>query len=438
MKKKYLILIVIFSFFNCSKDDLDTQKVIVNSLTPINTFIGDTLTLTGQNLLTLKMITLFNKEINTNYNFNKVTHFISKTATEIKFIVPELYHENVTVTTTGDNPEIEIQLFGFIPYSKQHNSSIFRKAEVRQLVSDDLVILESETYFLERFKLTNNLTDYNPLPLRNANDSFFYYTSEHSGWIVARGIKYKSYDVYSFTDDINNRKFEYRILGEDINGERIAYMEFVSPDLAYMMNGIGEMYQILNGQIISFYDIYPELNNSPYMSDNYSKYAVSFQVLEDNSILISPWYQNYILRFSDANVTTINFESIVSNSYENSVSEPTFFGNTGAFYSNNKIFKSTDYGLTWNDHPIDVTMGMYDGIQFLGGSQFLFHDGSYSNDPSIRHKYISTDNGVSWKLIFSSYDFIRDLEISDQYGIANSGPFGSYGLVKFRKFPIGF
>ncbi|PCH78554.1 MAG: hypothetical protein COB98_00305 [Flavobacteriaceae bacterium] len=437
MKKKYLILIVIISFFNCSKEDLSTQKVTVNSITPINTFIGDTLTLTGQNLASLNKVTLINKEINTSYNYKIVRKFISKTATEIKFIVPELYHEKVTITITDDSPKLEIELFGFIPYAKQHNGSIYRHAVLRQLISDDVVYLESDTYHIERFKLTNNLTDYNSLPSKTANDASYYYTSENSGWIIARGTAYNSYNVYSFTGDINNRTLAYTILSKDI-GKRISHMEFVSKDLAYIMNGEGEMFQVLNGQITSFSDLYPSLSNTPYMTNDYSDYAYKFQVLEDKSVIISPWYQNYILRFNDTTFDAIYFESSVSNYYEDSVSKPIFFGNTGAFYSNKKIFKSNDYGLTWKEYNVDVPMDKYDGIQFLGGSQFLLHDGSYANDPSIRHKYLSTDNGANWKLIYSSYGFIRGLKISDQYGVANTGPNGAYGLIKFRKFPNNF
>lgn len=434
MKKNYLILIVLVSFINCSKEDSSTPKATVNTITPINTFIGDTLTLVGQNFTNLNRISLVNEETNAEKNSQIVTNFISKTETEIKFIVPELYHQNVTVYTTGDNPGIEINLFGFIPYSYPNNGSIYRNAEVRQLLNDDIVFLESDTYFIERFKLTNNLTDYNPLPLRKENDYSYYYTSEDSGWILAQGVDVR-YNVYSFIDNINNRNLEYSILNEDINGERISQIEYVSNNLAYIMNGRGEMFQVLNGQITSFYDLYPGLNNTPYMSNDYRTYTSTFQVLEDNSIIISPWYQNYILRFSDTNFNVIYFESNPTHYYENNISEPMFFGNIGAFYSNKKIFKSNDYGITWNEYDVDITMDEYDGIQFLGGSQFLFHDGSYRNDASKRHKYISTDNGATWKLIFSSYDLVRDLEISDQYGIANSR---QYGLFKFRKFPNGF
>lgn len=430
MKNKYFILIVLISFFSCSKEESST-KATVNTITPINTFIGDTLTLVGHNLTNLTRISLVNEEIDA---AQLVTKFVSKTDTEIKFIVPELYHENVTVYTTADNPGIEIELFGFIPYSYPNNGSIYRHAEVRQLLSNDIAFLESETFYTERFKLTNNLTDYNPLPSRKERDYSYNYTSEDSGWILTRGDTV-NYSVYSFTNNIHNRSFEYNISDEDINYESISHIEYVSDNLFYIMTQKGEMYQVLNGKATNFYDIYPGLNNTPYMSDDYKTYTYSFQVLEDNSIIISPWHQNYIIRFTDTSFDVLYFEGMPSTLHESGLSKPIFFGNTGAFYSNQKIFKTNDYGLTWKEYNVDFPMEKYDGIQFLGGSQFILHDGSYRNDFAKRHKYISNDNGASWKLIFISHNVVRDLEISDQYGTAHSD---QHGLFKFRKFPNGF
>ena len=432
MKMKYLILIVLVSLFSCSKDDTSSTKASVNKITPANTFIGDTVTLTGTNLNNLTRISLVNEEpAEKSSQVLNDNDFLSKTDTEIKFIVPEMYHENVTVYTTTDSPGIQINLYGFIPYSYINNGSIYRYAEVKQLLSDDIALLESNQFFIERFKMTNNLTDYNPLPSRNTNDHNYYYTSEDSGYILAEGANVW-YNIYSFEDHINNRSLEYGITYEDLNGKEISHIEYVSNSSAYVMNRIGEMFRVSDGQITSFSDLYPALENTPYMTDDYMKYTYSFQVLEDNSIIISPWYQNYILRFNATDVEVIYFDDSPSQSHEHGRNEPVFFGNTGAFYSNQKIFKSNDYGLTWNEYDVDVTMDEYDGIQYLGGSQFSLHDGSYRNDSSIRPKYLSTDNGATWKLIYNSYDAIRDLKMSDHYGLATSE---QHGLFKFIKFP---
>lgn len=437
MKHSYLLLLLFIIFYNCSEDDSFPSSTVY-SVTPNKTFIGDTLTLVGQNLTTITTISLRNEAVNKG---QPVTNFISKTDTEIKFIVPELYHQNVTVYANAPvNPGIEIELFGFIPYSKPNTDLTYRDARIQQLLNDDVVFYRT-AYNNGRFKLVNNFTDKITLPSKDENlfgytDYSYHYTSEYSGWIVASGDNYYDYDIYSFTNDINNRSFEYSISYEELNGESIHQIEFLNNNLAYIMNREGEMFQILNGQLTNFIDLYPNLINTPYVLREYSAYVDSFQVLEDNSIIIYVPRQKYIFRFSENNVNLTYFESNVFTTYENGFSEPVFFSNVGGFYSNQKIYKSYDYGLTWSSHSIEVAMDSEDGIQFIGGSHFLLHDGAGPNDPTKRRKYISTDNGMTWKLIYNSFDRIPNVMISNKYGIVHSSY--SSRLYKFRKFPDEF
>ena len=171
MKHSYLLLLLFIIFYNCSEDDSFPSSTVY-SVTPNKTFIGDTLTLVGQNLTTITAISLRNEAVNKG---QPVTNFISKTDTEIKFIVPELYHQNVTVYANAPvNPGIEIELFGFIPYSKPNTDLTYRDARIQQLLNDDVVFYRT-AYNNGRFKLVNNFTDKITLPSKDEN--LFGYTT---------------------------------------------------------------------------------------------------------------------------------------------------------------------------------------------------------------------------------------------------------------------
>lgn len=106
MKRFYLIFAITFLIFNCSKKDSENVSALADSIYSTQTFIGDTLSLTGQNLSRLSKIVISNDDVDLS---SQVNSFISQTDNEIKFMVPELYHENVTIYTTSDNPGLEVE-----------------------------------------------------------------------------------------------------------------------------------------------------------------------------------------------------------------------------------------------------------------------------------------------------------------------------------------
>ena len=422
MKRFYLIFAILFLFFNCSKNDSEDVLALVESIYPTQTFIGDTLTLTGQNLLRLSKITMRNEDVDL---ANQVNSFISQSDTEIKFIVPELYHENVTVYTTSDNPGLEIELFGFIPYSYPNNGTEYRHAQINQIFNDDIAFFEKEVYGDERFKLTNSYTTKSSLPLRDEEDIEIYYATEDSGWILAASAGYNNSAIYSFENNINNRNLEYNISGEDILLDRIKQIEFLSNNSAYIMYRDGIMFRVTDGEVTSFSDLYPDLSNTPYLSNEYMENTFSFEVIEDGTIVISPGNQNYILRINDTNVNAIYFDTTVR--------DLRFYDNEGSLYSNQKIYKTVDYGITWTEFENRFALGESDGIQYLGGSQYLiYQNDSFNFDYKI---YISLDNCNSWELIYSWSIPMGLIELYENYGF---GWRSNNGLLKFRKFPNGF
>ena len=345
---RLLTLLCITCLLNCSEDN-NQQNPIVNSLSSTNTYIGDTLTVTGTNLNQIGNIRLYNEDIDE--IFSDQANIISETETEIKFIVPELFHEKVTLYL-GSSDRIDLELYGYIPYKFEFNGTVFRNAEVKQILNDNIAYCYHDNWN-QRFKLSNNFTNLENLPSGNSDDEKYYYLNENTGYILTSD--FFNFQVYSFNDNINNRSIEYSISKAELNNGTNSYLrdvKFVSNNLAYIMNKDGEMFQILDGIATPFQDLYPELNSTPYMSQEYMDFTTNFKVLEDNSIIITPWYQNYIFNIKNGEANTITFNGSTSSydSITNNISEPTFINNLGGFYSKteHKIYKSNDYGQTWN------------------------------------------------------------------------------------------
>jgi hypothetical protein len=436
---RLLTLLCITCLLNCSEDN-NQQNPIVNSLSSTNTYIGDTLTVTGTNLNQIGNISLYNEDIDE--IFSDQANIISKTETEIKFIVPELFHEKVTVYFGSNIDPIDLELYGYIPYKFEFNGTIFRNAEVTQILNDNIVFCYHDNWN-QRFKLTDNYGNLETLPSGNSNSESYYYITENTGYILTSD--FFNFQIYSFNGDINNRNFEYNISKADLNtstNSNLRDIKFISDNLAYVMNDDGEMFQVLNGAVTSFQNLYPGLSSTPYMSQEYMDFTSDFQVLEDSSILITPWAQNYILRVGNGEVNVLTFSANLTNgnNYSNTRTKPTFINSQGGFYlkGEHKIYKSNDYGQTWTANDINFPNDDNIVIEYLGGNQFILH--RYLINPSnigLKSKYISTDNGNSWRRIFysSREGYGGKIDMYDEYGMTGSS---TYGLVKFRKFPDDF
>ena len=420
--KYFLKLSIIACVLSCSKDN-NQQNPVVNSLSSTNSFIGDTLTLTGTNLNQIGKINLYNEDINE--VFSEQATMISKTDTEIKFIVPELRHEKATIYFGSNIDPIDIELYGYIPYSFRFNGTVYRNLGPIQILDDNIAYCYHNNLD-QRYKLSNNFTDLEELPNSDLNPTTYYYGSENSGWY--KEYNFGEYNVYSFEDNINNSTFEYSIDSDDINQESIRFIKYLSNELAYVMNSEGELFKVDNGTVTPFSSIYPELNNTPYMTDSYSDNAYHFELLDDNSMLIAPIDQNYIIRIGSEGVNVLYSDDVINN--------VNFLNNEGCFYSNQKMYRSNDYGQTWTTYDLNLNMTEYDNIFHVGGSQLLFFDNNGHMPNSIKSSvYLSMDNGQNWKRIIETYDQPNYPMMHDNYGLASMG---SYGLAKFRKFPDDF
>lgn len=438
--KHFLKLLTIACILSCSEDNNNQQSPMINSLSSTNTFIGDTLTLTGTNLNQIVNISLYNEDIEE--VFSDLANIISKTDTEIKFIIPELFHHKATIYFGSNIDPIDIELYGYIPYKFEFNGTIFRFAEVTQILNDNTVFCHHDN-LNQRFKLTDNFSNIENLPPDSSSGERYYYMDENNGYILTSD--FFNFQVYSFNGDINNRSFQYSISKADLNistNSNLRDIKFISDNLAYVMNDDGEMFQILDGIATAFLVLFPQLTSTDYMSTEYIESVIDFQVLEDSTIIFMTWFRKYFFTMKNGEFNTITFASDITfyDKFYNTIVEPIFIKNLGGFYSKSehKIYKSNDYGQTWTANDINFPNDDNIVIEYLGENQFILH--RYLINPSnigLKSKYISTDNGNSWRRIFysSREGYGGKIDMYDEYGMTGSS---TYGLVKFRRFPDDF
>lgn len=425
----FLKLSILACVMSCSKDN-NQQNPVVNALSSTHSFIGDTLTLTGTNLNQIGNISLFNENINE--VFSNQASIISKTDTEIKFIVPELRHEKATIYFSSDIDPIDIELYGYIPYSFRSNGTVYRNLVPIQILDDNIAYCYHNN-FDKLYKLSNKYSDLEELGNIDINPTRYYYDSENSGWFME--FNFSEYYVHSFEDNINNSSFEYSINMNDINQEAIRFIKYLSNELAYIMNYQGELFKVENGNVTPFSSIYPELSNTPYMTDSYSDSAYYFEILEDNSVLIAPTNQNYLIRIGNNGVNVLYSDDMINFRYYGRYNV-NFLGNEGGFYSNQKMYRSNDYGQSWTAYDLNLNITEYDNIFYVGGSQLLFFDNNEHMPNTIKSSvYLSVDNGQNWRRIIETYDQPNYPMMHDNYGLSSMG---RYGLAKFRKFPDDF
>ena len=283
-------------------------------------------------------------------------------------------HEKATIYFGSNIDPIDIELYGYIPYSFISNGTVYRNLEPIQILDDNIAYC-FHSNFDKIYKLSNNYTDLEELGNIDINSTIiqtkYYYDSENSGWYIE--YNYSEYNVYSFVDNIDNLTFEYSIDMDDINQESIRFIKYLSNELAYIMNYQGELFKVENGNVTPFSSIYPELSNTPYMTDSYSNSVYYFELLEDNSVLIAPNNQNYLIRIGNNGVNVLYSDDMINFRYHGRYNV-NFLGNEGGFYSDQKMYRSNDYGQTWMTYDLNLNMTEYDNTFYVGGSQLLFFD----------------------------------------------------------------
>lgn len=419
--KRIGFLILVFTIFNCSKDE-SSSPAIVNSITPVNTFIGDTLTLVGQNLSDISYVGLYNEEALYGNSASGVSSFISKTDTEIKFIVPELYHENVTLYAKSVKIG-EVNLVGFIPFSSRNVINPFPEiTKVLQILNDDLAFLKLEDGGLLR--ATDKFNNLEVLPVFNNMDiRACHFFNAEKGWVIVYVSQASVYRFYSTEDGGNTLSLEHSVNPYVLDdGNRPFYsIKYINNNLGYFHLG-GNVYRVDDSGVENIKSLYLELNTSPNSDEDFS----IFDILDNETILLYRQNEMCIVNIENNSVTIVPVSG--------GVSDFKFFGNVGYYKAGSTIAESTDYGQTWNELSTLNnwhTNFEYGFLDILGPNQFLRTKFNQTNS-SLPAKYeITFDNGQIWSTCyFNKSENVRLIAHSNNLGFAD----GSFRYFKFINF----
>jgi len=443
MKIKHTCIIILVSLFfiNCSKED-SKPNAIVDSISSTQTFIGDTLTLMGQNLDEISNLYLSNGSVDVPSNQPTI---ISRTNTEIQFVMPELYHEEVTLYFNGGDSSIDLELKGFIPFSRRNfmegpYREGFGLMKLGQVVNDDLSFFIPEDSGL--LKATNRLDEQEMISSFNNKkvvDCHFF--NEERGWIVtvlSTVSGFYTYNFYFTEDGGDSISLEHSINGDDVeinaNGG-IRSVHFINENLGYIYTG-NQIIRFSNGVFENMANIYSEVEY-----DYYSSYREP--EITNNGIV-------YLYKAGSINNMTITRieNNIVSQITTDGIIQKVKFldNNLGYYYTwDNKVFKTIDSGVTWNELNITNNITTDDNriyqsyrYSFIEENQIIrYRAYNYSNHVTWRYEYhISSDQGLTWNTCLALpyiYENVYLTNINDGFGLA-VGDGNSSRYFKFIKF----
>lgn len=425
--KKASILILLVLIFSCAKDD-SPAPIVVDSITPANTFISDTLTLVGQNLSRITRIAAYNDNRDFGIMGTQVSTFISQTDTELKFVMPESYHEDVTFYINGD-PVGDVNLFGYIPYSSSSSfdNPIPEINRVLQIVNSDLVFMRQLGGGL--LKVTDKLNTFEGLPfIANMSIVGCHFFNATTGYIYA--VNESELRVYYTQDGGTTFSLEHSINQDALgNGSLDLSIDYFTENLGYFIKPGGSLFRINENGIENIHNVYPELSTLP---NNDGRYE-GFKLLDDGSLLLynngyQTGEQTLFIRIDGTGVTLIPTPD------NDIIREIKFFDNIGYYTTSGKIVESTDYGQTWNDIYTHEPQSNFDYwiFKILGPNRFL--KTQYYQGLSCCHAQyqISNDNAQTWSnCYFNKYENVGFLKLDHGIGLAD----GHYRYFKFIDFP---
>lgn len=435
MKINYSLLILTILFLNCTKDNVE-EKTVIESISSKNTFIGDTLTIRGQNINLINSISIEQyKKDNSFYNPN----IISRTNTEIKFVIPELYDESIRIYTGENNPTFDVEVHGYIPYSRRsyEDDNPFRNMKITQLVNDDVAFFIPEsTFFISQIgglvRFTENYDKPEVLNFFNnmeVVDCHFF--SKDKGWIIVINMTVggliDNYHFYYTEDGGKTVTLKNTVSGIKFKNEYISNVTYVDENLGYISTSRFGYYRVNGTEIENINTIYPELTTKYNYADGEFE---NLKVLDNGVVLLYNSYDNA----NNKNIIRIENNTFTNFITENSAQNITFFKNKGFYNTNNKIFESNDYGLSWRQSTTSSDWSSNSEYQFLkiiDANQFLRRRYYQTNTMNYAKYEVSFDGGKTWKNCFGlPYENVRFLDFNENYGLT----IGDRRYFKFRKF----
>lgn len=434
MKINYSLLILTILFLNCSKDDVE-ETTTIESISSKNTFIGDTLTISGQNINLINSISI--EQYRKDNSFHKIS-IVSRTKNELKFVIPEIYDKSIRIHTGLNNLTFDLEVHGYIPFSRRtyEDDNPFRYLKITQLVDDEVAFFIPESpYFIPivggLIRFTDNFEKPEVLTFfKNMEVVDCHFFTKDKGWIVVfTTLGYvENYNFYYTEDGGKTVTLKNSVPINKFKNNQISSVAYVDENLGYISTyGFG-YYRIKGIEIENIQTVYPELTTK----FNYAEGEFGNLEILDNGVILIYNSSDYV---NNKNIIRIENNTITNFETENGAQDITFFKSKGFYHTNNKIFESNDYGLSWNQTTTSSDWSSNSEFQFLkiiDTNQFLRRRYYQTNTMNYAKYEVSFDGGKTWKKCFDlPYENVRFLDFNENYGLT----IGDRRYFKFRKYP---
>ncbi len=381
MKHYFLLIVVAILFISCSDDSFESnsKKFKITDVFPKKAKIGDTITITGNNLMSEERILLhhLNKDYSKYnvyvYRFN----YIEGSNEEIKIVVPTLVHEDIAIGFGIDSPKFKLS--GFFSIGALPNVAGAGTSAVNvQLMSESIAFKNNGN---KLYKSTDGFYNWTLVTEFTEGSIYsFYYLNQNQCWIGVNKDD-DSHAIYYSENGGKNFNFKFKVSGK-YDGGWIEKIQFISDTKGLFIDDDNDIFITDNNTFKNIYDYYPELIN---LTSGKIQWA-DFNIINENLLFISPNSGKYLIKIENGNVSKYSFDIWPG--------VPQFFNNTGYLQVNSDIYKSTDLGTSWT--KIKTFEGHYPRIYFFNEKEGL----AFVNyKPEIVFKTI--DGGVTWKEYFT-------------------------------------
>ncbi|NVK52310.1 MAG: hypothetical protein HWD85_05195 [Flavobacteriaceae bacterium] len=392
---KKIIFISCIILISCSKDNqvLPSTKTEIIDVTPKRVKYGDTITLTGKNLHKGIQVNFMHE--NTDFSFynrkSEYYNFISHNDVKSKISVPQLTHHKINLKVSNSdygndekfNTVFNLDYYGII--ALKHNRDFFTNQY--QVINHNLAFGFSKGKI---YKSTNGFYNWDEIYSGPDNSyvSSIYYLDQNNFWAciseysTSTGVQ--KINMYYSINEGKDFKPVFQI-GSTYSSKKVRKMKFFSNKNGYYLNDNNEMFFVANNKTIkNIYDHFPDLSTLPFGR----KEIADFIAIHENLIYLTLHNTNYLVK--------IDHGKIIHNSFNQKTSKaPSFFNNIGYLKVENTIYKSENFGDTWNK----IYEGDIDKIKFFNKNTGILFKYNFINvNPLIRKDifFRTTDGGKTW------------------------------------------
>lgn len=399
---KFLTSFFFLLILGCGSDESEEpiSEYNINSISPLQVKIGDTIKISGTNLTRLDSIYfLYEDRIYSKDTIN--VSLITRDENEITLKMPEVYHENMLLVIPKTN-NFKLEIVGIIPTISKFN-----------YISQIQVLDENTAFLLSQFKIYKSKDGFykwdNQIELANKVITSFFFLNENVGWVAV--WEETGNNIYLTVDGGNSFTLKYQI--KNVRNNEIRKIRFVSPNKGIFKVSSGNIFIANNDSFENIYDYYPNLSALPFGKID----LWDFTIINENLIFLAPNDKPNLIKINNQNITYSEFDLWPL--------APFFFENIGYVQINSDIYKTLDLGDSWS--KIKTFEDHYPNIHFFNdliGFAFV----NYSPDEI----YLTKDGGITWRKYFT---FPRAQNAYQKDFTKTNGLMGSYDgrTWKYRK-----